>query len=143
MGYNITLVESKFRIKKDHKAAALEAIRTLANDSTKMSGFGYSNNERTRHYSWVTTDEFFLAKTLEVAFEAWRWKAHVDEKTEDVVGLEFHGEKLGDDTILWDAIAPFIEDGSYLQMSGEDGMLWRWVFKGGVMTEVTPSWPDE
>jgi hypothetical protein len=145
MGYCITLTESNFTIKATNKDKALEAIRALANDTSKMSGgsWGPGGETRSRHFSWVTTDDFFLAKTIVVALEAWRYEAHIDEKTGDVVRIEFSGEKLGDDPILWRAVAPFVEDGSYLQMSGEDGTVWRWVFKGGAMTEVHPSWPDE
>jgi hypothetical protein len=143
MGYSMQLVQSKFCIKKENKDKALEAIRALASDPTKMSGYGYSGGQQTRHFSWVTTDEFYLAKTLEVALVAWRWKAQTDDATQDVVDLEFHGEKLGDDSYLWDAIAPFVESGSYLQMAGEDGNSWRWCFKDGGHHETTPSWPDE
>jgi len=138
MGYCMSQGDTKFRIKAANKAAALEAVRALAKDGARMSYY----NGRERRFSWVTTDDFTLAKTLEVALEAWRWPAVVDEKTGDIVGIEHHGEKLGDDPVLWDAIAPFVESGSYIQMSGEDGNVWRWCFKDGGHYESTPTWPD-
>jgi hypothetical protein len=136
-------MESHFFIKAANKSKALEAIRALAEDESKMGGGSWGSHGCSRHFSWVTTDEFYLAKTLEVAFEAWRYEAHADEKTGDVVGISFNGEKLGDDPVLWRAVAPFVEHGSYLQMAGEDGMVWRWVFNNGKMEEVHPVWPDE
>lgn len=148
MGYCIQLVDQKFTIKKENKAKALEAIRALAKQTSKMSGgsWGPGGQERSRHFSWVTTDDFVLAKTLEAALEAWRYEAlfhHKDEKNEgDVVGINFSGEKLGDDKVLLDAIAPFVEDGSFLQFSGEDGGAWRWVFKDGKCTEKAATWEE-
>ena len=29
---------------------------------------------------------------------------------------------------MFNCIATFVEDGSYIEMVGEDGDLWRWVF---------------
>jgi hypothetical protein len=140
MGYCIFQGDTKFRIKAANKAAALEAVRALAKDEGRMSGGAYSSSGRTSHFSWVTTDDFALAKTLEVALEAWRWPAVVDEKTGDIVGIEHRGEKRGDDPVLWDAIAPFVESGSYIQMSGEDGNIWRWCFDNGRFDKRTPTW---
>jgi hypothetical protein len=127
MGYCISQGETQFHIKAAHKAAALAAVRRLARDERAMSR---GSSQGDRWYSWVTTDDFYLAKTLEVALSAWRWDATIHGNTHDIVGLQFNGEKSGDDEVLFSAIAPFVTDGSYIQMSGEDGAVWRWVFKG-------------
>jgi hypothetical protein len=143
VGYYSQLTQQKFRIKKENKDKALKAIYALAKDAPKMGGGSWGPRGTTRHFSWVVTNDFALAKTLEVALRAWRWDAEVDDATGDIHSLEFTGEKLGDDSALWDAVAPFVEHGSYLQMAGEDGMEWRWVFNNGKMKEVHPVWPDE
>ena len=59
--------------------------------------------------------------------------------------LEFTGEKLGSDFELFQSIAPYVQDGSYIWMLGEDGSQWRWVFQSGVCREITAKveWPDE
>ena len=44
--------------------------------------------------------------------------------------LECLGDALCDDRLLFDAIAPFVKAGSFIEMSGEDGTLWRWHFDG-------------
>jgi hypothetical protein len=47
--------------------------------------------------------------------------------------LRFTGQKLGDDNILFAALAPYVEADSYITMVGEseDGdEFWRWVFDG-------------
>lgn len=49
----------------------------------------------------------------------------------------FSGEKLGDDYDLFRLIAPYINDGC-IEMSGEDGERWRWIFKDGKCEEKFP-----
>ena len=63
----------------------------------------------------------------------------------DITAIEFQGEKLRDDYEMFQKIAPFVRDGSFLEMMGEDGALWRWVFRNGRCQEVNAivSWPDE
>ena len=36
------------------------------------------------------------------------------------------------------AIAPYVEAGSYIEMYGEDGDKWRYVFDGKTVKEVYP-----
>jgi hypothetical protein len=64
----------------------------------------------------------------------WRYDASLSEEG-DVVIDWFAGEKLGDDGILWDALAPAVEEDSQIQCRGEDGALWRWYFEHGTVIE--------
>lgn len=118
MGYCMELRGSNFFISAKNKEKALQAIKDLAKDVN----------------SWVNTDEFVNAKTLEEAMQAWSW--HVEENDKgDVFDIYFEGEKLGDDTILLEAIAPYVKKGSYIDMTGEDSSIWRWAFDGKTMRE--------
>jgi len=137
MGYCMHLEATQFHLPKKHFKAALKAIQGLAGKETIRDGGG-------RHFSWVDSAEFINATTLEAALEAWRWHPELDEKG-DIVDLQFEGEKSGDDEILFGAIAPFVKEGSYIQMMGEDGHRWRWKFNGKACTEVnsTVVWDDE
>ena len=128
MGYHMYLREASFKILACDQKAALTAIKGLAGKETIRLG-------SEPHFSWIETKEFLKARHLEVAMEAWRWEVIFDD-TDDIVDIEFTGEKLGDDAILFAAIAPFVVDGSYIQMSGEDNYNWRWVFKDGAVKEV-------
>lgn len=141
MGYYINQRAGQFCIKKKNFAAALAAIKALALN-TKAMGGGSSTGEK--WYSWVNTAEFVNAKTLDEALGAWRWGPGFDKKTGDLTSLSFDGEKLGDDEILLDAIAPYVEPESFIEIEGEDGALWRWKFDGKTMTQVNAeiSWPE-
>jgi hypothetical protein len=120
MGYCMQQVESSFFILAASVADALAAIKALAGHETITDAGG-------RHFSWV--HDFSDAKDLVEALDCWRWEADMDP-TGSIVGLTFNGEKLGDDKVLFEAIAIFVRPGSYISMSGEDGALWRWYFDG-------------
>lgn len=120
MGYCMEQRSSKFYVLDEE--AALEAIKGLAVKETMGPG----------HFSWVDTREFMMADTFEEAMSAWRWKTESDWKY-----ILFEGEKLGDDKLLFDTIAPYVEAGSYIEMDGEDGEIWRWIFDGKTCREVT------
>ena len=128
MGYCMSQHDSEFSIKPDHVSGALAAIKGLAGKETKRGwGGGY--------YSWVETRKFVKAETLTQALQAWRWYATGNEETGEITDIQFEGEKLGDDDKLFNAIAPFVEPGSFIEMQGEDGTLWRWLFDGKTCTE--------
>jgi hypothetical protein len=136
MGYYMNMRECEFHIAADKKDDALQAIKELSKDESRMSGGSFGNGgKKEAWYSWVTTSEFVDAKTLEDAIGAWRWEVETDEETGDITYIYFQGEKLGDDEVLFSALAPFITEGGYIEMSGEDGHLWRWAFTEGTLCE--------
>jgi len=122
--------DSNFTIKPSNVAGALASIKALAGKETITDSSG-------RHYSWVSTKDFVKAETLSEAMNAWRWHVTCDEETGEVENILFEGEKIGDEDALFGAIAPFVEPDSYIEMQGEDGTLWRWVFDGKTCTEKT------
>tara|TARA_R100000664_G_C2741161_1_gene129613 strand:- start:737 stop:1132 length:396 start_codon:yes stop_codon:yes gene_type:complete len=97
------------------KAGALAAIKAMPESS---------------RWSWVSSNEVLSAETLEEALKAWRWEA-VADKQGNINYLHFMGEKYGEDPLLLKAIAPFVEDGSFIEMQGEDGERWLWRFSDG------------
>jgi len=130
MGFYMEQRDTNFAIKAENKEKALEAIINLAGEETIDDG-----NEK--HFSWVDTKGFVNATTLEEAMDEWRWEIQKDDKG-NVNDICFTGEKLGDDEIVFDAIAPYVEKGSTIEMMGEDGVLWRWLFDGKKCREQTP-----
>jgi hypothetical protein len=131
MGYYMNQQSAEFKIKKTKVAKALAAIQALAKTPERMGG-GSSTGEK--WYSWVDMKELADAKTLPDALVAWRWSGFINDAG-DLVEIDFDGEKLGDDAILLEAIAPFVEKGSYIEMEGEEGCHWKWCFDGKTMTE--------
>jgi hypothetical protein len=136
MGYCISLDEAVFFIAEKDKKAALKAIKAIAGDTSQMSGGSYEfgTGKSTRHYAWVSTGDLLAAKTLEAAMTEWRYCPETDEEG-NISNIYFEGEKIGDETALFKALAPFVKSGSYIQMHGEDGSIWRWCFNDGKFEE--------
>jgi len=61
----------------------------------------------------------------------------------DIVSLDFTGQKLREQAEMFEQIAPFVKENSFVEMRGEDGLLWRWVFVDGKCLEInaTITWP--
>jgi hypothetical protein len=127
MGYNIRQRYSMFMIKAENKEKALKAIKDLTNTKPYNDSFSWVDMNTARN-----TDNFVKA------LRAWRWEA-IEDTLGNIVDLRFNGEKAGDCDLLFKAIAPYVEKDSYIEMSGEEGEIWRWKFNGKTMKEKQAS----
>lgn len=128
MGYCISLYTTDFVLAAAHKDDALAAVKAMP------SG----------HCAWMNMEERRRCKTLEEALREWCYDPEMDDGG-NIVGFDFTGEKIGDEELMFRAIAPFVKDGSYIEMHGEDGARWRWKFINGQMKEISARivWDDE
>lgn len=139
MGYYMNQNDCRFFVPADKVKDMIAAIHLLAKNESAMSGAHYSGGEKiSSHYSWVNMN-FVDSNDVAEIFDCWRWSIEVDEQTGDIVDIYFDGEKLGDDFVLFKAIAPFVKPGSFIEMSGEDNCMWRWHFDGEKCVEKTPT----
>lgn len=131
MGYHMWQDDCNFVIKAANFPAALQAIKDLMVNKEDMDGGFWSGGVQTdRWYSFVHTDAVMESETLIDALSAWRWDAQT-RGDGDIYFISFTGEKSGQDKLLFRAIAPYVKNGSYICMRGEDGALWRWYFEDG------------
>lgn len=132
MGYCVDMDLYDVFIPHEKFDEALKAIKDLQNYPDQMGGGSWGpNGQVKRWYSWV--GDVTSANTLKDALSEWRYGAEDD--ADGLYVAYFNGEKLGDDTILWKALAPFIKDGGVINCRGEDGEVWRWKFSGGKFHE--------
>jgi hypothetical protein len=125
MGYCMTQHRSDFFISVNKQSAALEAMIKLAKEK--------------RNFCWVGYKDFIDCINLAEVLDAWRWRTKLDNSG-NIVDISFEGEKIGDEELLWNTLAPYIKKGSYIEMGGEDGASWRWVFNGETCEEISPKW---
>jgi len=127
--------ESDFRIRKECLSEALRALKEAA-------GKGNVDNRRTT-WDWCDMTRIREADTLQEGMRACRWDLCFDDDG-NVFGIVFEREKLGDESQIFDALAPWLEDESYIELVGEDSTRWRWVFNNGQMKEIeaTISWEE-
>lgn len=128
MGYSINLINGKnFIIKKENFEKALESLKSVFIPE-KMTIDG-------KRFSWVWTSGVLESKTLEAALREIMYVAIINDNG-DITGLMFTGENDGDEDIFFTALAPWVENGSFLSFQGEDGGKWTWKFNNG-MVEYT------
>lgn len=67
------------------------------------------------------------------------------DKDGNLVKLDYTAEWLCTDMSFMHKIAPYVKDGSYIHMKGEDGAEWKWTFNNGKFREVRARtvWDDE
>lgn len=124
MSYNISMIYADFTIFAADIEKAFEAVCKLG------SGFRWVRVNT----PWIPTPW----KSFEQAMEAWRFPVEISPSTGDVVGITFDGENEGDEDELFSAIAPYVKKGSYIEMVGECGYKWRYIFTDGKM-DVVPA----
>lgn len=122
MGYYMESREINFKIKSENADKALEAIKDYVKSQERIS--------------WVYEEEVLKADKLTDALHEFRWESI--EYNNCIEISCFIGEKYStNDEEMFSAIAPYVEDESYIVMQGEDSYMWRWFFKNGEMEEQT------
>ncbi|MBQ9718032.1 MAG: hypothetical protein IJV76_08570 [Clostridia bacterium] len=60
-------------------------------------------------------------------------------------GFEYEGKCLRGDYEFWTALAPYVEEGCYLEVEGDDLEIWRWKFRNGKVVVQYPTflWDDD
>ena len=138
MGYDVTQQTTVFSIPQNRQQEALAAVRALFQpDAIDLLARGSTANwwGFTYHYSWVDTAAALSCATLPAMLAEWGWGCSLNDAG-DILGIDFESERLGQEDILFAALAPFVTAGSFIQMLSEDGEQWRWVFDGEAMREV-------
>jgi len=62
----------------------------------------------------------------------------------NITEIDFVADYIGDPGSMFSKIAPYVKDGSYIEMRGEDGYHWKYIFSDGKCKEVTAkvSWEE-
>ena len=82
------------------------------------------------HLAWTNNNIILNSSSIEDALDACGWTVEIDNNG-NIDDIYFTREKLGDEDIIFDCIAPAVESGSFIEMCGEEGDRWRWVFING------------
>ncbi len=129
MAYYVTLTGSKFLLKKENEELALNALKEMINANASSRPF-FETLQKANISS--------LQKLLE--YLGWIINSSSDSPSQDYNEIEFQNESYDHftDSEILSAIAPFVEDGSYIEFHGEDGETWREVFAEGKVKTVRP-----
>lgn len=116
MGYYMYQVGCDFGIHAGKIQNVIEAIKEVAEDTPECYG--------------LDMDIIRNGTTIQKIMEEFGWSPTIDYDG-CVDGINFIAEKMGDDERLFEAIAPFVNEGSYIQMYGGDNDQWKWKFVNG------------
>lgn len=145
MSYYVETIESNFVLKSENYDKAYQAVCELnRNDDAKQGGcYGgepamkpvnsnsVSNNPN-KWYSWMQWNYDETCNNIIEVLEMLGFDVCANENAID--GL-YYDNKMGQEDIFFDAIAPYVESGSYIVWCGEDRTMWVWAFEDGKMIE--------
>jgi hypothetical protein len=139
MGYDVRLSRNtKFRI----PAAKVEDCLNGILDTTDkwLQGAVKDAKKHIKYFNHIPP----LLKLIELVNNIWGFKLTPNKETNDIDKVEYELEKMHDFAGFCDAIAPYVESGSFLEFKGEDAAVWRYVFCDGTWKEVRPviTWPE-
>lgn len=112
------IVSQSFFILAEKKPRALVAIKDIKTDSCPYS-------------IWAASQGIVFGKIFEEGMVGWRYCPFVDAD-QNIIGLRFLGDSLLDDEVLFRTLAPYVRDGSYLDIVTSD-KKWTWSFQDGQM----------
>lgn len=149
MGYFVNITNQNFFVPKENFDAAYKAMCALNDRDDLKSGGSWGGNGITsdsprpegmtyhpaKWFSWMPANypevcKDFLSILKELGFEC-------DLDDSGNLGLVHYDNKTGAEGHFFEAIAPFVQDGSFIEWRGEDGGEYRWLFANGTCSEQT------
>lgn len=127
MSYGIQQLDTCMYIPIDKQEIAVKAVKEL---SSKCN------------LSWVDQEKLKRLTMLADVLECCRWLANLDSQG-NITGLEFLSDRLGEDELIFGALAPSVQAGSYILVIGEDKNVWKWSFDGEKCDVVSPEWKEK
>lgn len=119
MGYAVKQTDAKFTIHFANFESVCKALGDMAKKHQQLSG--------------IDIKEVLSSCRRQDLFAAMRvcgWECNGNE--DGINDITYCCDTLGCDAfIVLKTIAPFVESGSYIEMLGESGEKWRWLFKSG------------
>jgi hypothetical protein len=122
MGYYIHYHDSQFTIPADKMDAALLALKAASAQAS---------------FRWTDDSSIQEATTLLDAMDECGWPIEVTEI--GVMDITFARKKIGDEHRVFAAIAPFVDAGCFIEVTGDYTDHWRYIFDGTTMKEVYPT----
>jgi len=130
VGYEVRATEINVRIRAEHEAYVLGVLREFNEkcppEMKRGMSFGYDDDaDERRWFSWMRAD-FAEYESLGQLLDEMGFGHAVNDGW--IVLTGWHGDKQGQEDLLMEAIAGWVEPGSYIEWVGEDCARWRWEF---------------
>jgi hypothetical protein len=135
MGYYAEVTGARIKIVPDTDAKIYETLCALNKREDLKSGGSYSDGRKTASwFSWMSENYDETCATWQEIVEELGFDLDINDPNS--YQLTYHS-KVGDEEHFFRAMAPYIENGSFVSWRGEDGALWQWKFHDGQMEILT------
>jgi len=129
MGYYVNIEAVNWLLPIAHEDAALQILKDLnkpANDHLKRGGRFSGGKETAKWYSWMPEDYDKTVTSVSEVLEMLGFDTKIDPEGTRILAYD---SKTGQEDLFVNAIAEFVEPGSFIDWRGEDGAFWRWEFR--------------
>lgn len=140
MGYHVRIVDCDFTIPTENFAEAYKALCELNNhNELKRGGRSPCVAKDGPHdgvwFSWMDWNYPEKCNGLVEVLEHVGFDVGYDEER-GITYLDYDA-KMGNEDVFLNALAPFVNDGSYIEWEGEEDEVWKHVYSNGKMKEIS------
>jgi hypothetical protein len=130
MGYYTYMTDADFMIPETPEVvAAIRDANTKCHDR-KHGGTVLADGTTQKWFSWLPAD---YDQTITSAAELFRLLGFETQDEEGAFRLVGYDDKTGDEEVFLEVVAPFVAEGSHARFRGEDGTLYGYVVRDGVL----------
>ena len=142
MGNKFHIKEEEFRIPRGKVPEAFNTLKEFT-----INPKNWTNSEGGFYCIGPEAIEMAkIASTFNELLNVWFWRVDFNVGCEDIIGIreDIIGIRpitsyAGDDELMLSALAPFVDDGSFLHIVDDYGE-YKLLFKNGEMKHITPKW---
>lgn len=132
MGYYVETQDVNITVKAGNLAVAYLALLELNKHDELKRGGSFGGPLETKWFSWMPQDLSTLGDLKGVIADLGFEVEYIDGD----LSIGHYSNKTGQEDLLFDAIAPFVEKGSYAIWRGEDNEYYKWEFDGKKMVII-------
>ena len=147
IGYHIQTTKTSFSIRNSDLPRFFDLVGNLMSDKNikengnggKRIGMRSNGKQSSWWYLWVNTEDVRKAvadRDIIRVFECWGYDLAIlreeDGITHYYLAMSAASDaKMGDEEKFFAAIAPVVVHGCFVDVRGEDGEEWRWMWENG------------
>lgn len=131
MGYYVTIESCNWILPANNEQIALSRLKQLnQKDDLKRGGSWGPNGVGVKWFSWMPPDYDKTANSVEEIFKLLGFET---DRNEEGLMITWYDSKTGQEELFLNEIADLVKPESFIVWRGEDGNVWKNVFRDGKM----------
>ena len=145
MGYHVRATAMSVRVRIEDEDAAFKALVAFNSECPPAMKRGGTIDELGRERKWFSwmREDFSEYDSLGMILNEIGFSYDLSDGWISLSG--WHGDKQGQEDLLMEVVAPWVEPGSFVEWIGEDCYRYRWDFEDARLwvREGTAGWSEE